>query len=191
MAILSKRLFTDIGREYQKRFQLKPGLLDLSGKITGVPDPVGILSSIRRKRAYALQESINTGESFVFYPVPSVASWIVAMEDRRMIHGGLICGEVRVSERQGQDGETARYLLGHGMTHGQSDAYLGSLQTWNEGRVIEAAKALKSDFYAMSGWKPVILDENRLRALQQEQISQAIEDHRRSGKLALYARQKE
>jgi AraC-like DNA-binding protein len=117
---------------------------------------------------------------------------VVALEDRRMVHGGLLGGEVRVAAA-GEEGDVdlAEHLAAHGMEPGRVGRYLARLTTWPETRVHEAARFLHDTFYQVSGWKPDLMRENRLHALQQEQISQAIEDQRRSGKGALYAFEKE
>jgi YesN/AraC family two-component response regulator len=57
--------------------------------------------------------------------------------------------------------------------------------------VREAAAGLSDVFYRISGWKPLLMTENLLKMQQQKQISQSIDDLRRSGRPALYAFEKE
>jgi AraC-like DNA-binding protein len=50
---------------------------------------------------------------------------------------------------------------------------------------------LQDTFYEISGWHPDLMNENRLKTLQQEQINQALDDQRRTGRPVLYAFEKE
>lgn len=190
MAILSKRMVEKVGREYHRAFGLRPRMMDLAGRVTGGLDEVGVLSGIRRRRNYALQESINRGGTYAFAPSPGLMAWVVALEDRRMIHGGLIGGEVRVDSPEGA-AAGMEYLSDHGMDHDAARGYFERLPVWPESRVSEAADTLFRVFYDVSGWRPELLEENRLKALQQEQFTQAMEDQRRRGRPALYAFEKE
>ena len=54
-------------------------------------------------------------------------------------------------------------------------SFAGDLPVWPESQAAEAARFLHNTFYEISGWKPVLLEENRLKAMQQEQISAAID----------------
>jgi len=191
MAILSKRIMTEVGRTYYKAYGLRPHYMDLSGNVAADGDTLSALSNSRRRRNYALQESLNLGEPHIFSPAPGVSSWIVPLEDRRMVHGGFIGGEVLVKALPETGEETLDYLVSHGMGQRQAEAFLGGLQVWPETRVKEAAADLQITFYQISGWQPELMKENRLKALQQEQINEAIEDQRKSGKQAIYAFEKE
>jgi len=107
------------------------------------------------------------------------------------VHGGLIGGEVIIENREEPNGENADYLATHGMTQQEATAFLGRLQTWPESRAKEAGKFLQETFYQISGWKPELMKENRLKNLQKQQINEAIEDQRKYGKNAIYAFEKE
>ena len=191
MAILSKRIMTDVSRTYYKAYGLRPRYMDLSGNAGADGDALRVLSNTKRRRNYALQESLNLGEPHLFSPAPGVSTWIVALEDRRMVHGGVIGGEVLIQDLAETREETLDYLVSHGMGQTQAEEFLAGLPVWPESRVKEAAESLQSAFYQISGWKPDLMKENRLKALQQEQINEAIEDQRRSGKQAIYAFEKE
>jgi AraC-like DNA-binding protein len=82
-------------------------------------------------------------------------------------------------------------MAGHGLAPDRAEAFLAELPVWTEARIQEAAAYLRRTFYALSGWKPELMEENRLRLLQQAQLNQAIEDQRRNGQPALYAFEKE
>lgn len=189
MAILSKRMLTDVGRDYGRQFGLRPVLLDVSGRTVDGKDRLASLSGVRRKRGYALQESVTTGEPHVFEPFPGSVAWVVCLEDRRMVHGGLLGGEVFVGDPPRDSAHRA--LVSEGMRASEVESFLGRLPAWPESRVRTAARELQHTFYRISGWKPDLMRENRLKLLQQEQITQSIEDQRKHGKHALYAFEKE
>jgi len=161
--------------------------LDLSGHVTQAGDNLSALSDSRRRRDYALQESVDTGEPYLFRPAPGVATWVIGLEDRRMIHGGLIGGEVRVRDEAADATGSIDYLVTHGMSGDTASRFLSRLQVWPEDRVHEAAHFLQQTFYDISGWNPELMRENRLRVQRQRQISQAIEDQRKRGDIPLYA----
>jgi YesN/AraC family two-component response regulator len=182
---------TEVSRTYYKTYGLRPRYMDLSGSTGGEGDELSALSNTRRRRNYALQESLNLGEPYIFSPAPGISSWVVALENRRMVHGGSMGGEVLIQDLSETKEETLDYLVSHGMGQKQAEAFLAGLPVWSETRVKEAAEFLRSTFYQISGWKPDLMRENRLKAQQQEQINEAIEDQRKSGKQAIYAFEKE
>jgi len=190
MAILSKRVLDSVGKTYHRDFGLRPKMMDLAGRVVETTDEIGVVSGTRRKRNYALQESINRGASFVYSPVPGISTWVVALEDKRMIHGALVGGEVRM-QPDGKTEEGMNYLASHGMNRRIAERYFERLPLWSDARVKEAADSLFSTFYSLSGWQPELMRENRLKALQQEQFNQAIEDQRKQGRPSLYAFEKE
>ena len=144
-----------------------------------------VLSNTRRRRNYALQQSINPGEPYVFRPAPSVATWVVGLEDRRMVHGGLIGGEVLVrrgGRRRAADAECDSAptvsICRYGMDAEGRVTFVAT-SAGLAGRAHSGGGGVPAEtFYEISGWKPVLMEENRLKALQQEQINQAIEDQR-------------
>jgi two-component system, response regulator YesN len=191
MAILSKRILSEVGKLCRREYGIRPFFMDLSGRTQNPPDVLSVLSSTRRKRNYALQESINLGEPYFFEAAPSIATWLIVLEDRKMVHGALIGGEVIVEERVGTNGENVDYLVAQGMSRHAAGAFFRGLQTWPESRTREAGKFLQETFYQVSGWKPELMKENRLKNLQKQQINEAIEDQRKYGKNAIYAFEKE
>jgi len=192
MAILSKRMMGQISRLYADKYGLVPYFMDLSGQLLNSEgDSLAALSNTKRRRDYGLQESITLGQAYIFTPVAGIGTFIVALENKRMIHGGLIGGDVLLEEHAGKRQATVDYLEAHGMPEAEADNFLHSLPVWPEKRLYEAGRFLQETFYAVSGWKPELMNENRLKALQQEQIAQAIEDQKKQGKSALYAFEKE
>lgn len=192
MAILSKRMLESVGRDYRRQHGLDMRLVDIVGRVNGNgADVLADIDSTSRRRNYALQQSISRGGTFLFELAPAILSWMVALEDRRRIYGGLIGGEVCTFEA-GQTPElTQRYLVQHGLTDTVADAALKALPVWERSRAETAAADLKELFYQQSGWRAELLDENRLRRGQMEQINRAVEDQRGEGQPALYAFEKE
>jgi two-component system, response regulator YesN len=192
MAILSKRTMMEVARSYRREYGLQPFLIDLSGKTDSASDSLAALSNIRKRRNYALQESVNLGEPYIFDVGPSVLTWVVAMEDRRLVHGGLVGGEVIVEERQRNGGDDVDYLVSRGMERHAAITFMNRLPLWPRSRVTEAGRFLQETFYKISGWKPHLMDENRVKNLQHEQINVAIEEQRKYGRdTAIYAFEKE
>jgi two-component system, response regulator YesN len=191
MAILSKRVLTEVSRAYYKAYGMRPYYIDLSGAAVLEDDRLAVLSNTKRRRNYALQECVNLGKPHVFEPAPGIATWVVALENRRMVHGSLVGGEAMIDDTPQTREEGLDYLVSHGMHIKNAADFLKNLPVWHETRVHEAAQFLQDTFYQVSGWKPELMKENRLKALQQEQINEAIEDLRKSGKQVLYAFEKE
>lgn len=191
MAILSKTMLMDVRREYRRTYGVVSRYMAITGQVSDPDDKLQGMRNTRQRRDYALQQSINEGRPYVFQAAPYVFTWVVGLEDRRMVHGGLLAGEVCVAEEPDWRVAAARYLEGQGLTEAMVAEYLGSLPLWPGDRVREAADALQRIFYEISGWQPDLMAENRLKARQQEQIRQAIEDRRRDGGGALYAFEKE
>ncbi len=192
MAILSKRLLESVGRDYRAQHGLDVRAMDIAGKVSGNGnDPLGQLDNAPRRRNYALQQSINQGVPHIYEFAPGILSWVVALEDRRRIYGGLIGGEV-LTLAEGQSAKpTRRYLTQHGLTAAAADELMEVLPVWDASQADSAADDLKEMFYQRSGWRSELLDENRLRRGQMEQLNRAIEDQRREGQPALYAFEKE
>ena len=191
MAILSKRLFESVRRDYRDQHGLAARLMAVGGEVSGSGDPLAGLDNARRRRSYALQQSIDLGVPYLFEPAPGILSWMVALEDRRRIHGGLIGGEVLCLKEGQMLKSTRQYLLKHGLTAGAAETVLENLSAWDGARAELAARDLAEAFYQQSGWKSELLEENRLRRGQMEQLNRAIDDQRRQGQPSLYAFEKE
>ncbi len=191
MAILSKRTLTEVIRTCQAAYGVRPRLMDLNGRIDAGNDPLAAFSRIRRERAYALHECVNLGVPFIFALGPVITSWVIALEDQRIIHAALIGGEVLCTDRVAARGPGIEYLTGLGLTSAAASAYLDRLPVWPPERVETAGRDLEAIFYRISGWKPILLPENRLRLQQQKQIAEAIEDQKKRGEANAYPFEKE
>ena len=191
MAILSERIKQQVTRRYRAEYGLGARFMDLSGRTGDGTDPLGVLSNTRRRRDYALQESVNLGEPYVFMAAPGISTWLVGIEDRRIIYGGIVGGEVRVEEPAATATESLKYLSAHGMRGEQACDFVRQLPVWTQARARSAAVFLQQVFYEVSGWHPELMGENRLKVMQRRQLAQAIEDFRERGEKALYAFEKE
>lgn len=191
MAILSKRTLTEVIRTCHKTQGLRPRLMDLNGRIVSGSDPLAAFSRVRRERAYALHESVNLGAPFVFALGPVITSWVIALEDQRIIHAALLGGEVLCAERDAAREPGLEYLTGLGLAPAAAAAYLDHLPVWTPDRIEAAGREGESIFYQISGWKPILLPENRLRLQQQKQIAEAIEDQKKRGDANAYPFEKE
>lgn len=191
MPILSKKLMAETCRIYQEEFGLQARFMDLSCRATyPAADPLGALGAVRQRRNAALQESIDHGEPLLFTMAPRLAAWVIGLEDNRRILGGLCGGEV-LQEPDGPTEPTVESLLARGLEAAQAHNFVASLPVWPEARMREAGAFLQRTFYKLSGWKPELMNENRLRMLQREQIQQSIDDQRKRGRQVLYAFEKE
>jgi len=191
VAILSQRTLTEVIRTCHKKLGLRPRLMDLNGRIVGGSDPLGGAARVRRERAYALHESVNLGEPFAFALGPVISSWLIALEDQRIIHAALIGGEVLTADPPAARKPALDYLADLGLSRTAAADYFDRLPVWSADRIAEAGRTLETIFYQVSGWKPILLPENRLRLRQQKQIAEAIEDQKKRGESNAYPFEKE
>ena len=195
MAILSKRLMVDVAGISRRRHGASVRFMTLAGDTAcGAADALAALDNTRRRRDYALQESINSGEAHFFYAAPGIGTWVCGLENRRVIHGGLVGGEVLVGSGEPARPAAVDYLVEHGMAVRAARSFVEGLPVWEEDALRASAAHVQQLFYEISGWRPELMRENRRRVLQQEQLTQAIEDRRkqegeRGG--SLYAFEKE
>jgi len=205
MTILSRKVIQTVSAQYYKTFKLRPVFIDVNGEIivegrgqtrligsTRNPSTdsfrsfrvnghsiAGRLPTFVQTNAFSLQEAIRWGEPFVFYPSRGIVSWVVALVDQRGVHGGLIGGEVLAADISGD--EVIGHLIEQGIEPGLAKRITANLPVWPAVRIKQAAIFLQELFYRSSGWKPVLLDENRLKAVQQRHISEAMDEHKKSG----------
>jgi two-component system response regulator YesN len=188
---LSKRLMLELGRSYRRQYDYRPYQIDLDGVVMNGPEPLDHLLEIRQIRARALQECVHWGEPHIFLLAPGVVSWVIAMVDGYTLHGGLIGGEVVSQYTRADPTETIQYLQALGLPLQAAAKYVEGLACWTQTRIREAIQSLDKTFYLMSGWKPLLLEENFSRALQQRQVARAIHERKKSGKAVFYPLEKE
>ena len=166
-------------------------LLDASGRTTDAHDWLGASARMRRLRAYALHESLNCGQPHVFTIAGALTSWVVALEDRGLVQGGLL-GEAVLCAEDGPDpAVTAAELAAFGLTAAEARRPLAQAPVWSRARINHAAETLQRSFYQISGWKPELMQANRLRLQQQRQIAEAMEEQQRLGQASAYSFEKE
>lgn len=182
MTILAQRTLEAVGHDYYRAFHLRLCPINLNGEPAAgrkTRDVIAGLPTYVQTNAYSLQEAIRWGEPFVFYPSRGLISWVVALVDQHHLHGGLLGGEVRAPHVP--PAEIITSLAEQGLAPGAARALAARLPAWPAARVREAAVFLQDAFYRRSGWNPALLAENRLKALQQRQISEAMDAQQKDG----------
>lgn len=166
--------------------------MDVTGNCPDHGDPLGTAPvRIRRQRIVALHESVTTGQPYFFETTPGLTSWLIALENRRIIHGALLGGDVISTESTVTSSTHLNQLAALGLSPGAAHDYLASRPVLSPQTMREAAERLQTLFYQISGWKAVQMEENRLRMQQQQQIADAVEDQRRRGFVSAYPFEKE
>jgi AraC-like DNA-binding protein len=189
MAFLSQRMMAEVGRSFREAHGVAPFFFDGNGRLVCGTDPLDAMASARRQRNYALQESLSVGDPYLSEPVPGLLCVVLALEDRRLILGGGGIGPVRLD---GADADgLVPALTARGLARRAAADLVAGVPVWSRARGREAARELQETFYRVSGWKPVLMQENRIQTQRRQQIAEAIEDLRRSGRPALYAFEKE
>ena len=182
------RMIAEVNRSYHRAFGLHVLPITISGEFWPSPAPhssVASHSSVARlpaavqTRAYSLQEALHWGEPFVFYPVSGQVSWVAALVDQHTVRGGLLGGEVRPEGTSLEESVAGLVEQGIALPAARLDA--ARLPAWPATRIRAAAIALEKIFYQVSGWKPLLLEENRIKAAQQRQIAEAIEHQKQNG----------
>jgi AraC-like DNA-binding protein len=204
MSILSKRLMNAVRKEVRGFGARPPCFLDLVGYCMVGKDPIAMLSNSRRRRSYALQESVSLSEPYIYRVAPGIVTWVLGLEDRRMILGSMIGAEVVVEREKGsrkakckdQDvsddmGDTLIYLVRHGMDAETAQEFVAGLDVWPMKRIQKVAKQAQKAFYDLSGWKAELMEERSRQIMQQRQLNDAIADVRDGGGRALYTFEKE
>jgi AraC-like DNA-binding protein len=187
----SKRTLQQVGRALDAAVGVRPRLLDLSGRTVAGRDPLAALPRVRRERAYALQESVNLGAPYFFHLGPGLQSWLVALENGRIIHGALLGPEVLCAEDNASRAEASAHLVELGLSPRAAADFVRRLPVWPAARIRDAAAACSDTFYRLSGWQAVQMEENRLRHQLQQQIATAVEDQKQRGEPAAYPFEKE
>jgi two-component system response regulator YesN len=187
----SRRFLRQLERSYRQQFHFKPYLIDRDGRVLNSGDSLHQLSEIALIRARALEECVHWGEPYIFLLAPGVVSWVIALANQYSVHGGLIGGEVVSKFVQADPSETLQHFQSLGLSAMASQKYVRRLESWPQARIREAIHFLEQSFYRMSGWKPLLLEENFSRALQQREIAHAIHEQKKSGKTPFYPLEKE
>ncbi len=176
MAILSKRLFDSVGRDYRKRFGLSLSLIDGEGRVC-LPETAGRidrLPTLCRLRCHNLGEAVRWGEPQVYFAAPGIMSWIVPLVEREELKGGLCGGFILLEDDPASVNAAVNYLVGEGARRKDAVEFIQPLRPWTRGGVREVADTLYAIFYQYSGWNPLLLRRNRDQMQQQRQIAEEI-----------------
>ncbi|MDO9541081.1 MAG: PocR ligand-binding domain-containing protein, partial [Kiritimatiellia bacterium] len=175
MTILSQKVIQPISARYYQAFKLRPVFMDVYGDILFEGRKRKLLAGLPvfvQTNAFSLQEAIRWGEPFVFYPSRGIVNWVVALVDQRRVQGGLLGGEVLTGDISRE--EVIAHLVERGIEPGFAKNIAVNLPVWPVARIKQSAVFLQEDFYRVSGWKPILLEENRIKSLQQRHISEAM-----------------
>ena len=177
MTILSKRTKTAVAGDYRRRYGLGVRWLDARGRVEAAPANDPLRRPLPAQAIEdALQEAVRWGEPYVFFLAPGVIEWVVPLMEGEVLCGGLLGGAVLADEA---DRSGARdYLKSIGCAPRVAQSFAATFPVWPQERPREAAKALYDLFYAVSGWKPVLLVRNRENAAQQRQIAEEIQQRK-------------
>jgi hypothetical protein len=176
MSILSKRLFSSVAKDYRNSYGLGIYLTDVNGQAL-VPEtlnPVENLPSLCHIRFHNLHEAVRWGEPQVFFAAPGVMSWMVPLVDHTELKGGLCGGYILVEDDPASLNASVNYFVGEGAKRKDAEAFVQSLETFEQHNVRDAAENLYELFYQYSGWKPRSLNRNRDQMMQQRQIAEEI-----------------
>lgn len=181
MNILPDSQLRVLRQRYRDQFGIRVHVVDLRGAlVTGArSDAIRHLPVLRRARLHAIREGVRWGEPYLFFMAPGIAAWVVPLVDELSLRGGLLGGEVIPEEGEPDLPSAVNYLCEMGASRARAQSYVNGRPRWPVARASEAAFALRDMVYAVTGWTPRLLDENRANAVQQRQIAEEI--HLRKG----------
>lgn len=176
MSILSKRMFNSVAKDYRQQCGLQLCLSDCDGRIA-MPDTtssVENLPAMCHLRYHNLNEAVRWGEPHVFFVAPGIMSWIVPLVDGTDVKGGLCGGCILLEEDAPSISAAVNYFVGEGAKRKDAEAFVQTLDVFDQERVREVMDELNQSFYQYSGWKPLKLNRNRDQMIQQRQIAEEI-----------------
>ncbi len=176
MKILSSASFLSIKKDYKSCFGLTVQLIDIMGQcVSCVKDnSIHYLPVVIKARQDALKQGIQWGEANVFYLAPGIISWIVPIIDGNTILGGITGGDLIADL---DDREVAiNYLAGAGFKRDKARRFVMKLKAREQSLWSADISYLYELVYAVSGYKPDLLDLNRENAQQQREIAEDIQE---------------
>ncbi len=184
--ILSQRMLRLLRRTILKHSGTLPFLIDQNGRSLRAEEPLPDIEVLRRNRLYAVHESVKLGESILFEPCRGLYAWLTAMENKRIVCGGLVGGEALCGDRTASAESLREELMALGMSREAAKNYIVSLPVMSYEAMTDAAAYLMKMFYEISGWQPLQMKENRLRTEQRRQLALAIEERKSRGDAVVY-----
>lgn len=173
MRILSQRLKRGITSEYRAAYAITPRFMWVSGEYEDArAGRVDGSRAFLRARVHALQEAVRWGDVQIYFMAPGVISWMVPVVDQYRLIGGMAGGEVLADSQSGDVADAVDHLVRQGTSLEAARRYLAGLPAWSLSRCQEAADRLFQIVYQMTGFKPILLQEQKARAEQQKQIAE-------------------
>ncbi len=198
MTMLSQRTLIRVCRTYHQTFNLHAYPISVNGELLNSSKKSELIftfPSAIQNNAYGIQEAIHWGEPYIFNFTPEIATWVVPMVDKHSVQGGLLSSPVLYKKDKPIVADISKHLwkhreksvqslIDHGITLKTARRYVSRLPVLSSVKIRDAAIFLQKTFYQISGWKPVLLEENRVKAIQQRQITAAINEQKKSGQTA-------
>jgi AraC-like DNA-binding protein len=188
---LSRVLLSALAREIRDDHGLKLAFLSMTGELQGADDGLARLESIRRVRTFTLHECVTRGEPERFIPLPGLHGGLIPLESDRLIQGALLVGESLDPGVANPAEEAARHLIREGLAPKEAGRLVRRLSVIPEPDLRAVLKTVSDSFYRRSGWTRPLLQENRLRTMQQRQIAEAIALQEKMGGQPVYPFEKE
>lgn len=193
MSILSLRLMADVRRELRADHGFEVHFISPRGDSLERGRSDGLSPRLVERACYGLQESINNGAAHALTLGDGLDGWVLALVDGNVIHGGAFGGPYWTTAGHTPDRRAAVASEALDIDAASGRRMAKRLPTLTGTGDIDTMLAqVYTTFYAMSGWTPTLLEENRTSVMQQRQITQAIEEMRQKGQPGLlYAFEKE
>lgn len=182
--ILPSNVWPHLARDYRDAFHMLPLVCDAQGRLDA-PARAGLhikeftRPSMNHIRGHALNESVRWGESYVFFLLPGIISWIVPLVRDQDIVGGIIGGHVVPDRDPYNLMECVNQLTFYGCRRKTAEKLVHDLPVWPHDKINRAARWLFDEFYRRSAWAPARLNRNRVQALQQRQIAEEIHEQKK------------
>lgn len=191
MAILSKKIMQSVSRFTTGCGMPSPRFLDSNGGCVFGDDPLGGTRNLSMRRRYALQESLDRGEPYLYHVAPSVMTWVVALEHQRVLSGAMLGHEFVVEENGFGRDAAISYLRAQGMRDHDVHTLVFKMPSGDLETMRDEALRMQKLFYQKSGWKPLLMEERRQEHARQRQLQTAVSEVQSRGSKVLYAFDKE
>jgi AraC-like DNA-binding protein len=188
---ISRKLLAELAREARRSHGVTLRFVSMTGEPHGGDDPLATLETVRRVRTFALHESVTRGEPELFSPLPGLHGGVIPLESDRLIQGALLVGEGLADGTPDPAAFAEQSLVRAGMPVRDAARLVRRRPVVPEAALRALLQSLSDSFYRRSGWTRPLLEENRLRTLQQRQIAEAIAVQEKAGGQPVYPFEKE
>lgn len=175
-AELPEEVWAKVVSGYQKRFGLVPFWIQKDGTNPQyAKSHIANLPILVKARIHALEESIRWGETHTEFLLPNVIFWVVPVEHKNRVIGGIVGGEVAVDDDPFSKIEAVNHLAANKCPRDAAICYVNQLPVWEEQtETRKAGEYLFQLFYQHSAWETNFLFHNHIKQVQQRQIAQEI-----------------